>query len=129
MKPGLLTSLFLKNPKSLVRQNKCPLHPYFRSVLVYFSRTQVHGSDVLSLNREESPRLNANGTVLAPILGQIEFIARQGISCPRIKKKQTGTSLTVQWLRFCASTAEGVGSILGWGTKILHTTGHSLKRK
>ena len=25
-----------------------------------------------------------------------------------------------QWLRLCCSTAEGVNSIPGWGTKILH---------
>ena len=29
-----------------------------------------------------------------------------------------GTSLVVQWLRHCASTAEGMGPILGGGTKI-----------
>ena len=32
----------------------------------------------------------------------------------------TGTSLVVQWLRLCASTAGGMGSISGKGTKILH---------
>ena len=30
------------------------------------------------------------------------------------------TSLVVQWLRLRASTAGGMGSIPGWGTKILH---------
>ena len=29
-----------------------------------------------------------------------------------------GTTLAVQWLRLWASTAGGVGSIPGWGTKI-----------
>ena len=29
-----------------------------------------------------------------------------------------GTSLAVQWLRLCASTAGAVGLIPGWGTKI-----------
>ena len=32
------------------------------------------------------------------------------------------TSLAVQWLRLCASTAGVVGLILGWRTKILHAT-------
>ena len=32
----------------------------------------------------------------------------------------SGTSLAVQWLSFCASTAGGVGSVPGWGTKIPH---------
>ena len=34
-------------------------------------------------------------------------------------KSPTGTSLAVQWLRLCASTAGGAGSISGRGTKIL----------
>ena len=32
----------------------------------------------------------------------------------------SGTSLVIQWLRHCASTAGGTGLIPGWGTKILH---------
>ena len=28
----------------------------------------------------------------------------------------------LQWLGLCASTAEGTGSISGWGTKILYAT-------
>ena len=31
---------------------------------------------------------------------------------------QKGNSLAVQWLGLCALTAEGLGSIPGWGTKI-----------
>ena len=41
----------------------------------------------------------------------------------------TGTPLAVQWLRFCASTAEGAGLIPSWGTKIPHAVHHSQKRK
>ena len=41
-----------------------------------------------------------------------------------------GTSLVVQWLRIHASTAGGVvGSILGWGTKILPATQCNGKEK
>ena len=29
-------------------------------------------------------------------------------------------SLAVQWLRLCAFTEEGMGSITDWGTKIAH---------
>ena len=36
------------------------------------------------------------------------------------KKPIKGTSLVVQWLRLCASTAGGMGSIPGQGIKILH---------
>ena len=36
-----------------------------------------------------------------------------------------GTSLAIQWLRLCASTAGGEGSIPGRGTKILHVMWHS----
>ena len=39
------------------------------------------------------------------------------------------TSLAVQWLRLCASTAGGVGSILGWRTKILYAAWYSQTTK
>ena len=39
-----------------------------------------------------------------------------------------GTSLAVQWLRLCASTAVGAGSIPGQGTKILQATWRSLNK-
>ena len=32
------------------------------------------------------------------------------------------TSLVVQWLRLLASSARGVGSMPGWGIKVLHAT-------
>ena len=35
----------------------------------------------------------------------------------------------VQWLRLCASSAEGVGLITGQGTRIPHATGHDQKGK
>ena len=38
-----------------------------------------------------------------------------------------GTSLAVQWLRLHASTAGGMGSIPGGGTKIPQATGHGQK--
>ena len=37
------------------------------------------------------------------------------------KNESKGNSLAVQWLGLCALTAQGVGSIPGWGTKILQT--------
>ena len=40
-----------------------------------------------------------------------------------------GTTLVVQWLRLCTSTAWGVGWIPGWGTKILDAALHSQKIK
>ena len=43
--------------------------------------------------------------------------------------KNGGTSLAVQWLRLCASTAGGVGSIPGWGTKIPHAVCHGQTMK
>ena len=39
------------------------------------------------------------------------------------------TSLVVQWFRFCASKARGMGSIPGGGTKIPRTKLHSQKNK
>ena len=46
-----------------------------------------------------------------------------------IKIEVIWTSLEVQWLRLCASTAGGTGSIPGQGTKILHATRRSQKKK
>ena len=37
--------------------------------------------------------------------------------------KQVGTCLTVQWLRLCASSAQGTGLIPGRRSKILHVMG------
>ena len=39
-----------------------------------------------------------------------------------IWQQTPGTSLAVQWLGHCTSTAGGMGLIPGWGTKILHAT-------
>ena len=43
--------------------------------------------------------------------------------------RKEGTSLGVQWLRLCAFTAEGVGSIPGQGTKIPQGLGHGHGKK
>ena len=40
-----------------------------------------------------------------------------------------GIPLVVQWLGLCASTAGGLGSILGEGTKILQAAQRGQKRK
>ena len=40
-----------------------------------------------------------------------------------------GTPLAVQWLGLRVSTARGVGSIPGWGTKIPHATPLQAKKK
>ena len=40
---------------------------------------------------------------------------------------QPGTSLAVQWLGLHGLTAEGPGSIPGWGTKIPQAARHGLK--
>ena len=41
----------------------------------------------------------------------------------------SGTSLRVQLLKFLTSTAGGMRSIPGWGTKIPHATAHRAKKK
>ena len=38
-------------------------------------------------------------------------------------------SLVDQWLSLCASSARGMGSIPGWGAKILHASGCRQKTK
>ena len=45
------------------------------------------------------------------------------------KKQKQGTFLVVQWLRLYAPTAEGMGSILGQGTKVLHATWYRQKKQ
>ena len=40
----------------------------------------------------------------------------------------SGNSLAVQWLKLHTSTAEGTGSILGQGTKILNAKWHKKKK-
>ena len=46
----------------------------------------------------------------------------QGSPRGLFKNAHCGTSLAVQWLRLCPSTAGGMGSIPGWGTKMPHAT-------
>ena len=46
-----------------------------------------------------------------------------------LQKCHFRTSLAAQWLRLRASTARGVGSIPDWGTKILHASRRSQKKK
>ena len=45
------------------------------------------------------------------------------------KNRVTWNSLSVQWLRHCAFTAEGPGLIPGQGTKIPQAAPHSQKKK
>ena len=47
----------------------------------------------------------------------------------KLKNMIVGTSLVVQWLRLCTSTAGGAGSTPGWGTKILMLCGAAKKLK
>ena len=44
-------------------------------------------------------------------------------------KLRRGTSLAIQWLRLCAPTEVGMGSVPGWGTKIPHVMWHHQKKK
>ena len=50
-----------------------------------------------------------------------------GLNSCLLTIKVGGTSLAVQWLRLCASTAGGTGSILGRQTGILHSAWHGQK--
>ena len=47
----------------------------------------------------------------------------------RHRSERSGTSLAVQWLRLCTSSAGGAGSIPGQGTRILHAAWYGQKRK
>ena len=44
------------------------------------------------------------------------------------EKQTSGTSLMVQWLKLCTSTAGNTGFSPSWGTKIPHATEHGQKK-
>ena len=44
------------------------------------------------------------------------------------RTEKVGTSLAVQRLRLCASTAGGMSQVPGWGTKILHASAAQPKK-
>ena len=44
------------------------------------------------------------------------------------KTDMRGTSLAVQWLRLCISTAGSTGLIPDWGARIPHATKHDQKQ-
>lgn len=46
-----------------------------------------------------------------------------------LKMTSRRTSLVIQWLRYCASTAEGMGSVPGLGAKIPQALQHGKKKK
>ena len=49
--------------------------------------------------------------------------------CICVKKHCVGNSLVVQWLGLCAFTAESLGSVPGWGTKIPQAVRCGQKKK
>ena len=65
--------------------------------------------------------------VSPPLAGGFLTTAPPGKSKEEFLKEGRGTSLAVQWLRLRASTAGGVGSIPGRGTKIPHTAQPKIK--
>ena len=65
----------------------------------------------------------SSSSIHAHCLALISHIPNGSYPCslpPTYKSAFAGTLLVVQWLRVRASTAAGMGSIPGWGTKILH---------
>ena len=46
-----------------------------------------------------------------------------------VNKRTLQTFLVGQWLRFSASTAEGTGSIPGWGSSAWHSMGSKKKKR
>ena len=87
---------------------------------VWFNYSQVpliiHYVFLLTKNRGFVLRLFFENIDL--IIAILHFLQ----SCINSNKNKIwkGTSLAIQRLRLCVSTASGVGSIPGWGTKFLH---------
>ena len=44
----------------------------------------------------------------------VDWIKKKSLQYAAYKRPTSGTSLAVQWLRLCASTTGGTGSIPGW---------------
>ena len=63
--------------------------------------------------------LSAGNTYLQDIYGEEICDLNTCVLDLRAWKAKTVTSLVVQWLGLCISTAGGMGVIPGWGTKIL----------
>ena len=51
---------------------------------------------------------------------QVSVMYQMNVMLATFKKLCLETSLVVQWLKFCVSTAGGMGSIPNQGTKIPH---------
>ena len=60
--------------------------------------------------------------LLSPPTGNIQMSISCGIDKKHIYSKYWGTSLVVQWLGLHPSTAGGIDSIPGWGTKLPYAT-------
>ena len=82
--------------------------------------------------RDDSSAWHLLCTLFLLLLHQLHLrslgIRSQSLRTPSIRGWQ-GTFLAVQWLRPQASSEGSAGSIPGWGSKILHASGHSQKKK
>ena len=54
------------------------------------------------------------------LLHELLWALNQRVYNYYLKNNHEGTSLVVQWLRLCTSTAGSTGLIVGWGTKVPH---------
>ena len=61
--------------------------------------------------------------LLAVLLGKL--LNFSDLQFSKFKMVTIGNSLTVQWIELCASSAGGIGSIPGQGTKILQAPEYS----
>ena len=84
----------------------------------------------ISLFMDLTPRLRLL-LLEVPLLDIILLSVLEGnlIKVSFKSKISQGTSLAIQWLRLCTSTAECVSSICGWGTNIPHAMQRSQTEK
>ena len=101
-----------------------------------FSLPCNKGSPVVILFAQESKRSMCIPTSLTLALALAPVLANEGkqsrylpLLCGSFKWDSIGNYLVVQWLGLCTFTAEGVGSIPGWGTNILQEAWRGRKKK
>ena len=96
------------------------------NVKVYTEKKQLVSNPLITLQKwqlfNQIYYFNKKNFLINKLLSRLnkKKKVRTQITKIRNKRGEIGSSLAVQWLRLHASTAGGVGSIPGQGTKILH---------
>ena len=83
----------------------------------------------LWVEEEQDLRESFHHVHSSQVLDLVTVLSIQQFELLKKKKNLQGNSLTVQWLRLWAFTAEASGSISGQGTKISQSVWHNENKK